>query len=177
MKKYLFFLLPLAVFVGLTFFLYQGLWRNPQVVPSPLIGKPAPEFRLSELAHPEKSLTKQDLVGQVYLLNVWASWCMPCRQEHPFLVAIARSGEVPIVGLNYKDKRPQALEMLGQMGDPYQVSLFDEDGRVGIDFGVYGYPETFVIDKTGTIRFKQWGPISPEDWQNTLLPLIRKLEA
>ena len=177
MKRSLVFLLPLAVFLGISWFLFQGLWLDPKEVPSPLINKPAPAFELSDVEHPERSMGKQDLLGRVYLLNVWASWCVACREEHPLLVELSRTGVVPIIGLDYKDTRPQALQSLAQMGNPYQVSLFDPDGRVGIEYGVYGVPETYVIDKQGTIRFKQIGPITPEIWQNKLLPLIRNLSA
>jgi cytochrome c biogenesis protein CcmG/thiol:disulfide interchange protein DsbE len=177
MKRSFVFLLPLAIFATLVFFFYQGLWRDPREVPSPLIDKPAPAFKLSEVADPGRSLGKQDLLGKVYLLNVWASWCVACKDEHPMLVELKRRGEVPIIGLDYKDTRPLALQTLERMGDPYQVTLFDPDGRVGIDYGVYGVPETYVIDKAGTIRYKQIGPITPEIWENTLAPLVRKLNA
>jgi cytochrome c biogenesis protein CcmG/thiol:disulfide interchange protein DsbE len=169
------FLIPLAVFLALVGFLARGLWLDPKEVPSPLIDKPAPAFRLSQVADPGKTLGKEDLLGKVYLINVWASWCVSCREEHPLLVQLSRTGEVPIIGLDYKDTRPLALQTLAQLGDPYQTSLFDPDGRVGIDYGVYGVPETYVIDKTGTIRYKQIGPITPEALHSKILPLVRKL--
>lgn len=177
MKRSLIFLLPLFVFLLLAGFLLKGLWLDPKEVPSPLINKPAPEFRLTDVADASHTIGKQDLLGQVYLLNVWASWCVSCREEHPLLVEMSRQKQVPIYGLDYKDTRDAALKTLAQMGNPYDASLFDPDGRVGIDYGVYGVPETYVIDKRGTIRYKQIGPITPEVWDQTLLPLIRRLQA
>jgi cytochrome c biogenesis protein CcmG/thiol:disulfide interchange protein DsbE len=157
--------------------LLRGLWLDPKEVPSPLINKPAPEFRLSDVADPSHQLGKQDLLGKVYLLNVWASWCVACKEEHPFLVELSHGGDVPIIGLDYKDTRPLAMQTLQRLGNPYQISLFDPDGRVGIDYGVYGVPETYLIDKQGTIRYKQIGPITPEVWSQTLLPMIHRLNA
>ncbi|HCE08254.1 MAG TPA: DsbE family thiol:disulfide interchange protein [Oxalobacteraceae bacterium] len=169
------FLLPLAVFVALVIFLGIGLRLNPREVPSPLIGKPAPAFRLTRLHEPDKTISASDMAGQVWLLNVWASWCVSCRQEHPVWVDFAKLNVVPIVGLNYKDVRKDGTEWLRQFGNPYTVSAFDQDGRVGIDFGVYGVPETFVIDKHGVIRYKQIGPVTPEIITDKLLPLIKEL--
>jgi cytochrome c biogenesis protein CcmG/thiol:disulfide interchange protein DsbE len=174
MKRYL---LPLAVFLMMAGFLAVGLNRDPREVPSPLIDKPAPAFKLPRLDAPEQMLSTQDLRGQVWLLNVWASWCVACRQEHPLLVDLARAGTVKVYGLNYKDKREDAIGMLRKTGDPYVKSVSDTEGLVGIDYGVYGVPETFVIDKQGVIRYKQIGPITPEALRDTLLPLIQKLEA
>jgi cytochrome c biogenesis protein CcmG/thiol:disulfide interchange protein DsbE len=174
MKKYL---LPLVVFVVLVGFLGVGLTLNPREVPSPLIDRPAPAFRLPQLGEPLQMLTPDDLRGRVWLLNVWASWCVACRQEHPVLVEFARTGAVPIYGLNYKDKREDALAWLGRFGNPYHVSISDADGRVGIDYGVYGVPETFVIDKQGIVRYKQIGPISAEVLAAKIIPLLRKLGA
>jgi cytochrome c biogenesis protein CcmG/thiol:disulfide interchange protein DsbE len=174
MKRYL---LPLVIFLVLAGFLAVGLNKDPREVPSPLIGKPAPAFTLPRLDAPEQMLSTQDLRGQVWLLNVWASWCVACRQEHPLLVELARSGTVKVYGLNYKDKREDALGLLRKSGDPYVTSLYDTEGLVGIDFGVYGVPETFVIDKQGVIRFKQIGPITREALRDTLLPLVAQLEA
>jgi cytochrome c biogenesis protein CcmG/thiol:disulfide interchange protein DsbE len=174
MKRYL---LPLAVFLVMAGFLAVGLNRDPREVPSPLIDKPAPAFNLPRLDAPEQMLSTQDLRGQVWLLNVWASWCVACRQEHPLLVDLARAGTVKVYGLNYKDKREDAIGMLRKTGDPYVKSVSDTEGLVGIDYGVYGVPETFVIDKQGVIRYKQIGPITPEALRDTLLPLIQKLEA
>lgn len=172
MKRYL---LPLLVFAGLVVLLAVGLNRDPRQVPSPLIDKPAPVFRLPRLDAPQQSLSPTDLRGQVWLLNVWASWCVACRQEHPLLVDLAKTGVVPVYGLNYKDKRDAALGWLAQFGNPYTQSLSDSDGLVGIDYGVYGVPETFVIDQTGVIRHKQIGPVTPEALRDAILPLVRKL--
>jgi cytochrome c biogenesis protein CcmG/thiol:disulfide interchange protein DsbE len=174
MKRYL---LPLAIFLVLAGFLAVGLNRDPRQVPSPLINKPAPDFKLPRLDAPEQMLSTQDLRGQVWLLNVWASWCVACRQEHPLLVELARAGTVKVYGLNYKDKREDALGLLRKSGNPYLTSLSDTEGLVGIDYGVYGVPETFVIDKQGVIRFKQIGPITRESLRDTLLPLVARLEA
>ncbi len=174
MKRYL---LPLAVFLVMAGFLAVGLNRDPHEIPSPLVDKPAPAFNLPRLDAPEQMISTQDLRGQVWLLNVWASWCVACRQEHPLLVDLARAGTVKVYGLNYKDKREDALGLLRKSGDPYVKSVSDTEGLVGIDYGVYGVPETFVIDKQGVIRYKQIGPITPEALRDTLLPLIKKLEA
>lgn len=171
------FLAPLALFVVLLGFLAVGLDLDPREVPSPLIGKPAPAFELARLDDPARSIGKNDLAGKVWMLNVWASWCVACREEHPLLVDFARRGIVPVYGLNYKDERGNALAWLSRMGDPYLVSLSDTDGRVGIDFGVYGVPETFVIDKQGIVRFKHIGPVTPEVLREKIEPLIRKLNA
>ena len=170
------YLLPLGIFLVLVVFLGIGLGLNPREIPSPLIDKPAPAFDLVQLHEPRKSLTKQDMQGKVWLLNVWASWCVSCREEHPVLVELAKTRVVPIVGLNYKDQRPEALRWLQQFGDPYVMSIVDGDGRVGINYGVYGVPETFVIDKTGVIRYKQIGPVTPKALQEKILPLVAKLQ-
>lgn len=174
MKRYL---LPLVIFLVLAGFLAVGLNRDPHEIPSPLVNKPAPAFKLPRLDAPDQTLSTQDLRGKVWLLNVWASWCVACRQEHPLLVELAKTGTVKVYGLNYKDKREDALGLLRKSGDPYVTSLSDTEGLVGIDYGVYGVPETFVIDKQGVIRFKQIGPITPESLRDTLLPLVAQLEA
>jgi cytochrome c biogenesis protein CcmG/thiol:disulfide interchange protein DsbE len=171
------FAIPLAVFLGLLVFFAIGLTRDPREVPSPLIDKPAPAFRLQQLADAKQPFTPEEMRGKVWLLNVWASWCVSCRVEHPLLVDLSKRAMVPIVGLNYKDERDAGLQWLAKFGDPYQLSVYDNEGRVGIDYGVYGVPETFVIDKQGVIRYKQIGPITPEAWDKTLLPLVRKLQA
>ncbi len=170
------YLLPLGVFVALVALLAAGLSLNPREVPSPLVGKPLPDFSLAQLREPEKTLARADLVGRPSLLNAWATWCVECRREHPVLLDIARSGELPVYGLNYKDQRPDALKWLARLGDPYVASGFDGDGRVGIDLGVYGLPETFLIDAYGTIVHKHIGPISREIWENEFLPILERLE-
>ncbi len=168
--------LPLAVFGLLALVLSIGLKLNPREVPSPFIGKPAPAFLLPNLHQPERRLGVSDLKGQVWLLNVWASWCVSCRVEHPLLVELAAQKLVPIYGLNYKDDSRNALEWLRRLGDPYTASMTDVDGRVGIDYGVYGVPETFVIDKQGVVRFKHIGPVTREVWARELMPLITRLQ-
>lgn len=169
------FLLPLGIFIALVLFLGVGLRLNPREIPSPFIGKAAPMFTLTQLHEAAKTISPQDMAGQVWLLNVWASWCVSCRQEHPVLMDLAKQGLVPILGLNYKDKREDGTGWLRQFGNPYQLSAFDENGRVGIDYGVYGVPETFVIDKHGVIRLKHVGPLTPEVITEKLLPLIKEL--
>ncbi|MBS0436032.1 MAG: DsbE family thiol:disulfide interchange protein [Proteobacteria bacterium] len=173
--KYLKFLIPLGLFLVLAGFLAVGLNLNPREVPSPLIGKPAPGFDLTMLDAPDQRLKRDDLLGKVWMLNVWASWCAPCREEHPLVVELARRKLVPVYGLNYKDTRPAGLAFLTQLGNPYEASLFDADGRVGIDYGVYGVPETFVVDKQGTIRYKQIGPLTPEVIEKKIVPLLKEL--
>jgi cytochrome c biogenesis protein CcmG/thiol:disulfide interchange protein DsbE len=169
-------LIPLAVFVVIVGFLWAGLGRDPREVPSPLIGKAAPAFELVQLQQPGKKLGTADMKGQVWLLNVWASWCVSCRVEHPLLVELAKANVVPVIGLNYKDKNDAGIAWLKQNGDPYRLSVVDADGRVGIDWGVYGVPETFVVDKNGVIRYKQIGPITVEALQQKILPLVRELQ-
>ena len=175
--KALRFVIPLAIFIALAAFLAVGLTRDPREVPSPFIGKAAPPFRLEQVADANAAFTPADMKGKVWLLNVWASWCASCRVEHPVLVEMSRRNLVPIVGLNYKDRRDDALQWLGRYGNPYSVSAYDVEGKVGIDYGVYGAPETFVIDKQGVIRYKQIGPITPEALEKKILPLIRELNA
>ena len=170
-------LIPLLIFIVLVGFLAVGLSLNPREIPSPLINKPAPAFSLPALDAPEQKISVQDLHGKVWILNVWASWCVACRIEHPLLVEFAKTGTVPIYGLNYKDKRDDAIGWLAKFGNPYARSLSDTDGLVGIDFGVYGVPETFVIDKTGVIRMKHIGPVTPEVLRDDIIPLVRKLGA
>jgi len=169
------FLWPLGIFIVLALFLAVGLRLDPREVPSPLIDKPAPAFSAPLLSKPEVTMGKQDLAGKVWLLNVWASWCVACRDEHPVLVEFAKRGVVPVYGLNYKDQRPAAFSWLRQGGNPYVDSFFDADGRIGIDYGVYGVPETFVIDRQGTIRYKHIGALTPEVLRDRIEPLIRKL--
>ena len=174
MKARLF--LPLAGFALLALLLGVGLGLKPREVPSPFIGKPAPAFSLPQLHQPQQQLAPADMQGQVWLLNVWASWCAPCREEHPLLVTAARERQVPIVGLNYKDDPRNAQEWLRRLGDPYVGIGVDASGRVGIDYGVYGVPETFVIDKAGVVRFKHIGPMTSEVWTRDVLPLVKRLQ-
>ena len=189
------FLWPLAGFVVLVALLAVGLGLNPRDVPSPLVGKPAPSFSLARVDSPQQRFSPRDMLGKVWLLNVWSTWCVSCRQEHPVLVQMAKSGSVTLVGLNYKEVRGDgaidadkisaddetklALERangwLKQHGNPYALSVLDLDGRVGIDYGVYGVPETYVIDKLGIIRMKHTGPISPDVFSTRILPLVAEL--
>ena len=189
------FLWPLLGFIALVVLLAVGLNLNPREVPSPLVGKPAPAFALPVLATPEKTFSPKDMEGKVWLLNVWASWCVSCRQEHPVLVEFAKRASVPLVGLNYKEVRGDGAFDMGKMGaeeektlalkragqwlsdhgDPYALSVLDLDGRVGIDYGVYGVPETYVIDKAGVIRLKHTGPITPDVLGSKILPLVGEL--
>lgn len=169
------FLIPLALFVVLAVFLGIGLNRDPREVPSPLVGKAAPAFSLPQLDS-DAPFSPKDMAGKVWLFNVWASWCVSCRQEHPILVDFAKTKLAPLIGLDYKDKNDEARAWLKRFGNPYDFSVVDADGRVGIDYGVYGVPETYVIDKTGTIRFKQIGPVTAEVMQNKIVPLIKELQ-
>jgi cytochrome c biogenesis protein CcmG/thiol:disulfide interchange protein DsbE len=169
------FLLPLGIFAALVALLAAGLTLNPREVPSPLIGKPAPAFELPLLQQSGKSFSPREMQGKVWVLNVWASWCAACREEHPVLADFAKSGAAPLYGLNYKDKREDAIAWLGRFGDPYAASIVDVDGRVGIDYGVYGVPETYVIDKQGVIRYKRIGPVTPALLKEKIVPLIAEL--
>jgi len=177
MSKYLKALVPLVLFLGLVALLFYGLGTDPRKVPSPLVGKPAPEFSLPALLDPDRTVSSADLDGKVTLLNVWFSSCVSCRAEHRELMRIAREGGVQIVGLNWKDDKGAAIQMLRQFGNPYSLIAVDEAGRVGIDWGVYGAPETFVVDPQGIIRYKQIGPIDQEVWEQTLRPLVEKIKA
>ncbi|GBE08282.1 thiol:disulfide interchange protein DsbE [bacterium BMS3Bbin11] len=174
MKRYL---IPFAIFVVLVVFLAIGLKLDPTYIPSPFIGKPAPEFNLPDLHNPDQRLKASDLKGQVWLLNVWASWCTACRAEHPVIQRLAAMNIAPVYGLNYKDKPEDAKKWLRELGDPYKANLVDRNGDVGIDWGVYGVPETFVIDKKGIIRYKYIGPINNRVVDDEIVPLLRKLNA
>ena len=175
--KRLWFLIPLAAFFALAAVLAVALKLDPREVPSPLIDKPAPKFALQRLDDAAKTIRLDDMRGKVWVLNVWASWCVACREEHPLLVEFAKKRVVPLYGLNYKDKREDASAWLARFGNPYDASLFDDEGRVGIDFGVYGVPETFVIDQNGVIRMKHIGPLTPEVIATKIEPLLKKLDA
>ena len=170
------FILPFVAFIVLAVFLFIGLGLNPREVPSPLVGKPAPAFTLPQLHAPDKQFSPQDMKGKVWLLNVWASWCVSCVQEHPILLELARQNIVPIYGLDYKDKPADAVAWLNRGGDPYVLTVADRDGRIGIDYGVYGVPETYVIDKQGVIQYKQIGPVTRESLREKILPLVAELE-
>jgi cytochrome c biogenesis protein CcmG/thiol:disulfide interchange protein DsbE len=169
------YLLPAAAFVVLVVFLGIGLKLDPSLVPSPLIDKPAPAFTLPQLKDPGLSFSHRDLQGEVSLVNVWATWCGACYQEHPVLVDLAGSKQVPIYGLNLKDQRAAAIKWLETYGNPYTAIAFDKQGRVAIDWGVYGAPETFVVDAKGVIRYKHIGPLTAEVLQKTILPLVSRL--
>lgn len=170
-------LLPLVLFVGLMAFLYQGLWHDPSNIPSPLIGRPAPTFSLPTLADPSQRFSPAQLRGRVWVLSVFASWCDSCRDEHPVLVEWARERRVPLIGLDYKDDSVDARNWLARLGDPYDQVAIDADGRVGIDFGVYGVPETYVIDAAGVIRHKHTGPLTQQALQDEILPIVAKLSS
>lgn len=171
------FLVPLLLFAVLGVILYFGLSQDPRAIPSPLIDKPLPYFSLATLSDPSRRISSDDLRGRVYLINVWASWCVACRDEHALLIEMANQKIVPLIGLNYKDKREDALKWLAEMGDPYELSVADRDGRIGIELGVYGVPETFLIDRDGVIRLKHIGPLTSEELQKTLLVKIKALSA
>lgn len=167
--------LPLAFLLALGVLLHAGIGRDPSKLPSPLIGKPAPAFELPVLGEDARTVSSASLAGRAYLLNVFASWCATCQAEHPVLKAFAAEGVVPVVGLNWKDRPEDALRWLGRHGNPYVVVLADPSGAVGIDFGVYGTPETFLVDAGGTIRYKHVGNLTPEVIEGELRPLLREL--
>ena len=171
------FLLPLVIFLVMVGFLFIGLNLDPREVPSPLVGKPAPQFSLPRLDNPEQVFSGKDMLGKVWLLNVWASWCGACKEEHPLLVSLAKTGFVPVVGMDYKDTRDEALQWLALGGNPYMTTIMDVDGRVGINYGVYGVPETYVIDKKGIIAYKKTGPITMQSLREIIVPLVKKLQA
>ena len=177
MPRFVRYLMPLAVFLALAGLLYKGLSLDPRKVPSPLIDKPAPAFSLTRLNDPQAILGSEDLKGKVSLFNVWATWCVACRSAHPVLMQLAESGRVAIYGLNYKDDREKAKSWLVRYGDPYIANAFDSDGRVGIDWGVYGTPETFIVDQQGIIRHKHIGPLTVDVLRDEILPLVEKLKA
>ena len=171
------FILPFVVFMIMAVFMYVGLGLDPHEVPSPLIGKAAPAFTLPQLHEPAKQFSPQDMKGKVWLFNVWASWCAACKDEHPVLMGLSRQNIVPIYGMDYKDKREDGEAVLRESGNPYTLVVSDTEGRVGIDYGVYGVPETYVIDKQGVIQYKQIGPVTPKNLNEKILPLIKELQA
>ena len=176
MSKRFWMFVPLLAFLGLAIFLYAGIGKDPSVIPSPLIGKPVPAFSLPQLKQQQRLVTREDLLGQPFVLNVWASWCYACRIEHPLWNELNRSGQFPLVGLNWKDPTQDALRWLNQFGDPYQLSIADLEGKFAIDLGVYGAPETFVIDAEGNIAFKHVGPVNETIIRENILPLLQKPE-
>ncbi len=169
-------LVPLAIFLLLVALLGYGLTRDPRKVTSPLINKPLPSFELPRLRDPKQTLGLEDLKGQVSMLNVWGSWCISCKHEHPMLLDIAKLNIVPIYGLNYKDNDASAIRWLEQLGDPYVANAVDANGRTGINLGVYGAPETYIIDQNGIVAYKHIGPIGLDTWEQTLLPIIKGLK-
>ncbi len=170
------FILPLVVFLVLAGFLYVGLGLDPHEVPSPLIDKPAPAFNLPQLHDSAKNFGPEEMKGKVWLLNVWSSWCVSCKEEHPLLLSLSQQNIVPLYGLDYKDKKEDAEAWLNQAGNPYTLNVMDRDGRVGINYGVYGVPETYVIDKQGIIRYKQIGPVTNDSLNDKILPMVAELQ-
>ena len=167
---------PLIAFLVLVAFLGIGLTLKPSEVPSPLVGKPAPEFTLPTLSAPDESFSPESMKGKVWLLNVWASWCYPCLEEHPVITDLATTHDLPIVGLNYKDEPRDAVSWLARNGNAFESVITDQQGRVGIDYGVYGVPETYVIDKAGIIRYKHIGAVTHAEARDAILPLVRELQ-
>ncbi len=176
MKRTIKFLLPLILFLIAVGFLFKGLFLDPREVPSPLVGKPAPRFQAPVLGEAGKTFNSDDMKGQVWLLNVWASWCAACREEHPVLMAMEKTGQIATYGLDYKDTDAEAQAVLKEHGNPYKAVATDADGKIGIDYGVYGVPETYVIDKAGVIRYKQIGPITEEILLTKIVPLLKELQ-
>lgn len=168
---------PFLVFIVLAGFLYVSLGRDTRDVPSPLVGKSAPVFTLTQMQDATKTFSSQDMKGKVWLLNVWASWCGACKDEHPMLMELSRQNVLPIVGMDYKDTREAGMDTLQKAGNPYTLTISDSDGKVGFDFGVYGVPESYLIDKNGVIRYKLTGALSPENWQSVLLPNVLEWQA
>ena len=175
MKRALLFL-PVIVAIAFGIFLYTGLGKDPQELDSALIGKPVPAFELANLKYPDRTLTPEVFQGQVSLLNVWGTWCPACRDEHDDLIWLAEEQGIRVIGLNYKDNRNQALRWLQDLGDPYQITLFDPQGKLGFDLGVYGAPETYVIDKQGIVRYRHVGVVNPEVWEEKLGPVVRRYQ-
>ncbi len=170
------FLIPLVIFALLIAVFVVGLGRDPSQLPSPLLEKPSPQFDLPSLLEPEQRVTSQDYKGEVALINVWATWCAGCREEHNFLLQLAEANVIPIYGLNWRDNGPEARRWIQQLGDPYVATAYDQDGRVGIDWGVYGAPETFLVAADGTVLYKQLGPLSWGLWEENFVPLLKAQE-
>lgn len=176
MKKLVLFI-PLILVMVMGVFLYKGLFLNPQQLESALEGKPIPVFQLERLEDSSEIITNESLIGKVSLLNVWATWCPSCKYEHPYLMRFARQNILPIYGINYRDDRGPAIRELTREGDPYTKNIFDHDGRLGLDLGVYGAPESYLVDHNGIIRYRYAGPIDQRVWSETLLPMIKELQA
>lgn len=171
------FILPFVIFMIVAIFLFIGLGLNPHEVPSPLVGKPAPAFSLPQLHEPDKQFSLQDMKGKVWLFNVWASWCTACEYEHPLFMELSRQNLVPLYGMDYKDKREDGMAWLQKHGNPYTLVVSDAEGRVGIDYGVYGVPETYLIDKQGVIQYKHIGVVTEKDLSEKILPMVKELQA
>ena len=171
------YVIPLIIFLVIVVFLGSRLrgGYDPHIIPSALINRPAPEFKLSELGNPAQTFSPNQMRGKVWLLNVWASWCVGCRQEHPYLMELSKTSSIPLYGLNWKDKREDALATLEELGDPYVLNVSDFDGRVAIDYGITGAPETYLIDQNGVIRYKEVGQLTPEIMEQKILPLVQGL--
>ena len=170
------FAIPIVVFLLLVVVFSFGLFNDPRELPSPFLGEQAPTFEVASLTEPDRMVGSAEYEGRMALVNVWATWCGGCRQEHPFLMKLAQSGAIPIYGINWRDSRPEALGWLQQLGDPYVFSAFDADGRVGIDWGVYGAPETFLISPEGIVLYKHLGPLNAAVWEEDFVPLINAWE-
>lgn len=170
------FAIPIVVFLLLVVIFSFGLFNDPRELPSPFLGEQAPIFQSTSLTEADRPVGSADYAGKMALVNVWATWCVGCRQEHGFLMQLARSGAIPIYGINWRDNREEALRWLEQLGDPYEFSAFDADGRVGIDWGVYGAPETFLISPDGIVLHKHLGPLDAAAWQKDFVPLIEAWE-
>jgi len=169
------FIWPLVIVIGLIVFLVMGLRHgDPRALPSPFIGKPAPAFELPTLKNPEVIIGTDNFAGKYTLVNVWATWCVMCRAEHGFLMDLAASNSIPIYGLNWRDSRPDAIRWLGELGDPYIASAYDPQNRVGMDWGVYGAPETFLLDPDGTVVYKHLGPLDPAIWEREFLSRMQE---